>query len=59
MKIVHTGTDFENPKQKRVDLTYLVGFNNKTIVISINSAKGGFAKNRSNKPFVFPSNFHV
>ena len=59
MKILHTGTNFGKPEQKRVDETYLVGIKNKTIVISKNSAKCGYAKDRSNKLFVFTGNFVI
>ena len=38
---------------------HLVGIKNKTIVISKNSIKCGFAKNRSNEPFVFAGNFDI
>ena len=44
MKIYHAGTNFEKPEQKRVELNYLIGIKNKTIVISKNSTKCGFAE---------------
>ena len=58
MKIFHIGGNFERLEQS-IWTKPILWVSKKTIVISKNSTKCGFAKNRSNKPFVFAGNFDI
>ena len=59
MKIFHSGANFKTPEQNACELNLLVGIENKTAIISKNSTKCGFAKNRSSKLFVFAGNIDI